>query len=145
MRISDWSSDVCSSDLAKAVALVRAGDAKLLMKGSLHTDELRGAVVSASTGLRTERRISHAYVMDVPGHPTPLIITDAAINITPTLKDKADIIRNAIDLAHVIGIAAPKVAILSAVETVNPDLPSTLDAAALCKMADRGQISGGIL
>src|SRR3546814_756088 len=142
MRISDWSSDVCSSDLAaaKAVALVRAGDAKLLMKGSLHTDELMGAVVSAATGLRTERRISHAYVMDVPGHPTPLIITDAAVNITPTLKDKADIIRNAIDLAHVIGIAAPKVAILSAVETVNPDLPSTLDAAALCKMADRGQI-----
>src|SRR3546814_3693608 len=115
------------------------------MIGSLNTDERMGAVVSASTGLRTERRISHAYVMDVPGHPTPLIITDAAINITPTLKDKADIIRNAIDLAHVIGIAAPKVAILSAVETVNPDLPSTLDAAALCKMADRGQISGGIL
>jgi phosphotransacetylase/acyl dehydratase len=130
---------------AKAVALVRSGDAKLLMKGSLHTDELMGAVLSAATGLRTERRISHAYVMDVPGHPTPLIITDAAINIAPTLKDKADIIRNAIDLAHIIGIAAPKVAILSAVETVNPDLPSTLDAAALCKMADRGQISGGVL
>src|SRR3546814_10357060 len=99
------------------------------MIGSLNTDERMGAVVSASTGLRTERRISHAYVMDVPGHPTPLIITDAAINITQTLKDKADIIRNAIDLAHVIGIAAPKVAILSAVEPVNPDLPSTLDAA----------------
>lgn len=130
---------------AKAVALVRSGDAKLLMKGSLHTDELMSAVVSAATGLRTERRISHAYVMDVPGHPTPLIITDAAINIAPSLKEKADIIRNAIDLAHVIGIAEPKVAILSAVETVNPDLPSTLDAAALCKMADRGQISGGVL
>jgi len=130
---------------AKAVALVRSGDARLLMKGSLHTDELMGAVVSAATGLRTERRISHAYVMDVPGHPSPLIITDAAINIAPTLAEKADIIRNAIDLAHVIGIAQPKVAILSAVETVNPDLPSTLDAAALCKMADRGQISGGVL
>lgn len=130
---------------AKAVAMVRSGEAKLLMKGSLHTDELMSAVVTAATGLRTERRISHAYVMDVPGHPTPLIITDAAINIAPSLKDKADIIRNAIDLAHVIGIAEPKVAILSAVETVNPDLPSTLDAAALCKMADRGQISGGVL
>lgn len=130
---------------AKAVALVCAGEARLLMKGSLHTDELMSAVLSSATGLRTERRISHAYVMDVPGHPTPLIITDAAINIAPGLKEKADIIRNAIDLAHVIGIAEPKVAILSAVETVNPDIPSTLDAAALCKMADRGQISGGIL
>ncbi|QWT16584.1 bifunctional enoyl-CoA hydratase/phosphate acetyltransferase [Sphingobium xenophagum] len=130
---------------AKAVALVRAGDAKLLMKGSLHTDELMSAVVSRATGLRTERRISHAYVMDVPGHPTPLIITDAAINIAPSLEEKADIIRNAIDLAHVLGIAEPKVAILSAVETVTAALPSTLEAAALCKMADRGQISGGIL
>ncbi|MDF0543946.1 bifunctional enoyl-CoA hydratase/phosphate acetyltransferase [Sphingobium sp. H39-3-25] len=130
---------------AKAVALIRSGEARLLMKGSLHTDELMGAVVPSATGLRTERRISHAYVMDVPDHPTPLIITDAAINIAPTLNDKADIIRNAIDLAHVIGIAEPKVAILSAVETVNPDMPSTLDAAALCKMADRGQITGGLL
>ncbi|AZI38406.1 bifunctional enoyl-CoA hydratase/phosphate acetyltransferase [Caenibius tardaugens] len=130
---------------AKAVALVRSGEAKLLMKGSLHTDELMGAVVSAATGLRTERRISHAYVMDVPDHPTPLIITDAAINIAPTLEEKADIIRNAIDLAHVIGIKAPKVAILAAVETVNPAMQSTLDAAALCKMADRGQITGGQL
>jgi phosphate acetyltransferase len=130
---------------AKAVALVRAGEAQLLMKGSLHTDELMGAVVPSATGLRTERRISHAYVMDVPDHPTPLIITDAAINIAPTLEEKADIIRNAIDLAHVIDIAEPRVAILAAVETVNPDMPSTLDAAALCKMADRGQISGGIL
>lgn len=129
----------------KAVALVRSGEAKLLMKGSLHTDELMGAVVPSGTGLRTERRISHAYVMDVPDHPTPLIITDAAINIAPTLEEKADIIRNAIDLAHVIGIAEPKVAILSAVETVNPAMASTLDAAALCKMADRGQISGGLL
>ncbi len=130
---------------AKAVALVRSGDARLLMKGSLHTDELMGAVVPRETGLRTERRISHAYVMDVPGHPTPLIITDAAINIAPTLEEKADIIRNAIDLAHVLGMAEPKVAILSAVETVNPALPSTLEAAALCKMADRGQISGAVL
>ena len=130
---------------AKAVALVRAGEARMLMKGSLHTDELMGAVVSSATGLRTERRISHAYIMDVPDHPTPLIITDAAINILPSLEDKADIIRNAIDLAHVIGIEAPRVAILSAVETVNPQIPSTLDAAALCKMADRGQITGGIL
>ncbi len=130
---------------AAAVALVRSGEAKLLMKGSLHTDELMSAVVSSSTGLRTERRISHAYLMDVPGHPTPLIITDAAINIEPSLEEKADIIRNAIDLAHVIGIESPRVAILSAVETVNPSMRSTLDAAALCKMADRGQISGGVL
>ncbi|MHA3790636.1 bifunctional enoyl-CoA hydratase/phosphate acetyltransferase [Sphingomonas sp. YL-JM2C] len=130
---------------AKAVDLVRAGEAQLLMKGSLHTDELMGAVLSSATGLRTERRISHAYIMDVPGHPTPLIITDAAINIAPTLAEKADIIRNAIDLAHVIGIEEPRVAILAAVETVNPVMPSTLDAAALCKMADRGQIAGGLL
>ncbi len=128
-----------------AVALVRAGEARLLMKGSLHTDELMVAVVASATGLRTERRISHAYVMDVPDHPTPLIITDAAINIEPDLAEKADIIRNAIDLAHVIGIVEPKVAILSAVETVTPAIRSTLDAAALCKMADRGQITGGIL
>ncbi|CAN5134686.1 bifunctional enoyl-CoA hydratase/phosphate acetyltransferase [soil metagenome] len=130
---------------ADAVALVRAGEARLLMKGSLHTDELMAAVVSSTTGLRTERRISHAYLMDVPNHPTPLIITDAAINIEPDLEEKADIIRNAIDLAHVIGIEMPKVAILSAVETVNPSIRSTLDAAALCKMADRGQITGGVL
>ncbi|SEQ98655.1 bifunctional enoyl-CoA hydratase/phosphate acetyltransferase [Sphingobium sp. YR768] len=130
---------------ARAVELVRSGEAGLIMKGSLHTDELMGAVVPSATGLRTERRVSHAYVMDVPGHPTPLIITDAAINIEPSLEDKADIIRNAIDLAHVIGIEEPKVAILSAVETVNPAIRSTLEAAALCKMADRGQISGGIL
>ena len=130
---------------AKAVALIRSGEAQLLMKGSLHTDELMGAVVLSATGLRTERRISHAYIMDVPDHPQPLIITDAAINIAPTLEEKADIIRNAIDLAHVIGIEQPKVAILAAVETVNPGMQSTLDAAALCKMADRGQITGGIL
>ncbi len=130
---------------AKAVALVRAGDATLLMKGSLHTDELMAAVIDASTGLRTERRISHAYVMDVPGRRRPLIITDAAVNIAPNLEEKADIVRNAIDLAHVIGIGVPRVAILAAVETVNPAMQATLDAAALCKMADRGQITGGIL
>ena len=124
---------------------MRAGEAALLMKGSLHTDELMGAVVSSDMGLRTERRISHAYVMDVPGYPRPLIITDAAINIEPTLEDKADIARNAIDLAHVIGIEQPRVAILAAVETVNPKMRTTLDAAALCKMADRGQIEGALL
>ncbi|MCT2400738.1 bifunctional enoyl-CoA hydratase/phosphate acetyltransferase [Novosphingobium mangrovi (ex Huang et al. 2023)] len=129
----------------KAVGLVRTGEAALLMKGSLHTDELMGAVVSRVSGLRTERRISHAYVMDVPGHTDPLIITDAAINIAPGLMEKADIIRNAIDLAHVIGIAEPKVAILSAVETINPAIPTTLEAAALCKMAHRGQITGGLI
>jgi len=128
-----------------AVALIHSGEAQALMKGSLHTDELMGAAVSRDGGLRTERRISHVYLMDVPGHPTPLLITDAAINIAPNLLEKADIIRNAIDLAHVIGIAQPKVAILSAVETINPALASTLDAAALCKMADRGQITGGLL
>lgn len=130
---------------ARAVELVREGQAALLMKGSLHTDELMGAVVNSASGLRTERRISHAYVMDVPGFPRPIIITDAAINIRPTLEEKADIARNAIDLAHAIGIAAPKVAIIAAVETVNARMPTTLDAAALCKMADRGQITGGVL
>jgi phosphate butyryltransferase len=130
---------------AKAVELVRSGEARLLMKGSLHTDELMGAVVAHETGLRTERRISHVYLMDVPGHAGPLIITDAAINIAPNLEEKADIIRNAVDLAHVIGIEKPRVAILSAVETVSRALASTLDAAALCKMADRGQITGAII
>ena len=115
------------------------------MKGSLHTDELMAEVVSRANGLRTERRISHVFVMDVPTYPRPLLITDAAINIAPTLEDKVDIIQNAIDLAHILGIPEPKVAILSAVETVNPKIQSTLDAAALCKMADRGQITGGIL
>ena len=128
-----------------AVALVRRGEAQLLMKGSAHTDELMEAVVAHDTGLRTARRISHAYVMDAPGHAWPLIITDAAINIAPSLCEKADIIQNAINLAHVIGIANPKVAILAAVETVNPAMAATLDAAALCKMADRGQITGGTL
>ncbi|KAB2916785.1 MAG: bifunctional enoyl-CoA hydratase/phosphate acetyltransferase [Dechloromonas sp.] len=130
---------------AIAVSLVRTGDAEALMKGSLHTDELMGEVVSRANGLRTNRRISHVFLMDVPTYHRPLLITDAAINIAPTLEEKVDIIQNAIDLAHVIGIAEPKVAILSAVETVNPKIQSTLDAAALCKMADRGQIRGGIL
>ena len=130
---------------ALAVSLVRTGDAEALMEGSLHTDELMGEVVARANGLRTSRRISHVFIMDVPTYHRPLLITDAAINIAPTLEDKADIIRNAIELAHIIGIPEPKVAILSAVETVNPKIQSTLDAAALCKMADRGQIKGGIL
>lgn len=130
---------------AIAVSLVRTGDAEALMKGSLHTDELMGEVVSRANGLRTSRRISHVFVMDVPTYHRPLLITDAAINIAPTLEEKVDIIQNAIELAHIIGIPEPKVAILSAVETVNPKIQSTLDAAALCKMADRGQIRGGIL
>lgn len=130
---------------ALAVSLVRTGDAEALMKGSLHTDELMGEVVARANGLRTARRISHVFVMDVPTYHRPLLITDAAINIAPTLEEKADIIRNAIDLAHIIGIPEPKVAILSAVETINPKIQSTLDAAALCKMADRGQIKGGLL
>jgi len=130
---------------AKAVALCRSGEAEALMKGSLHTDELLGAVVPSATGLRTERRISHVFVMDVPTYPRPLFITDAAINIYPTLEDKVDIVKNAILLAHALNIAMPKVAILSAVETVNPKIPSTIEAAALCKMADRGQIEGAIL
>jgi phosphotransacetylase/acyl dehydratase len=130
---------------AAAVALARAGEVEMLMKGSLHTDEILAEVVSSPTGLRTERRLSHVFVMDVPAYDRVLLVTDAAINIQPTLAEKADIVRNAIDLAHVLGIAMPKVAILSAVETVNPNIASTLDAAALCKMADRGQIEGGIL
>ncbi len=130
---------------ALAVSLIRTGDAEALMKRSLHTDELRSEVVSRANGLRTNRRISHVFLMDVPTYHRPLLITDAAINIAPSLEDKVDIIQNAIDLAHVIGIPEPKVAILSAVETVNPKIQSTLDAAALCKMADRGQIKGGIL
>jgi phosphate acetyltransferase len=129
----------------KAVALVREGRAEALMKGSLHTDELMAAVVARDTGLRTSRRISHCFIMDVPGHPDALVITDAAVNIAPTLKDKIDIVQNAIDLAHVMGVEDVRVAILSAMETVNPDVPSTLEAAALCKMADRGQITGALL
>jgi phosphate acetyltransferase len=130
---------------AKAVALIREGRAEVLMKGSLHTDEIMGAVVARETGLRTSRRISHCFIMDVPGHEQPLIITDAAVNIAPDLKVKIDIIQNAIDLAHALGQDEVRVAILSAMETVNPDVPSTLEAAALCKMADRGQITGAIL
>jgi len=130
---------------AAAAALARSGEVEMLMKGSLHTDEILGYIVAASSGLRTERRISHVFVMDVPAYDRVLLVTDAAINIEPTLAEKADIVRNAIDLAHVLGVAMPKVAILSAVETVNPNIRSTLDAAALCKMADRGQIEGGIL
>ncbi|WP_017461020.1 bifunctional enoyl-CoA hydratase/phosphate acetyltransferase [Dyella ginsengisoli] len=130
---------------ARAVELAAAGEVDALMKGSLHTDELMGAVVAAGSGLRTKRRISHCFIMQTPAYPRPFIITDAAINIAPTLEEKADIIRNAIDLAQTIGVAQPRVAILAAVETVNPHMPATLDAAALCKMADRGQIEGGVL
>jgi phosphotransacetylase/acyl dehydratase len=130
---------------AEAVALARRGEVEALMKGSLHTDELMHEVIAADTGLRTERRVSHVYLFDVAGYPRPLLITDAAINIQPSLEDKRDICQNAIDFAHILGIETPKVAILSAVETVSAKLPYTLDAAALCKMADRGQIKGGIL
>lgn len=129
----------------KAVAMARAGEVEALMKGSLHTDELMAAVVPSATGLRTGRRISHVFVLDVPTYPRMLLVSDAAINIAPDLKAKVHIVQNAIDLAKVLGIEKPRVAILSAVETVNPDIPSTLDAAALCKMADRGQITGGLL
>jgi phosphate acetyltransferase len=128
-----------------AVSLAREGKVEALMKGSLHTDELMGAVVKRETGLRTSRRISHCFVMDVPALDQALIITDAAVNIFPTLQDKVDIVQNAIDLAHTLGRQSPKVAILSAMETVNPGVPSTVEAAALCKMAERGQITGGIL
>jgi len=130
---------------AKAVQLVREGQAELLMKGSLHTDELLGAVVARETGLRTGRRISHVFIMDVPTYHKVLIVTDAAINIAPTLEDKVDICQNAIDLAVTLGVAQPKVAILAAVETVTSKMPATIDAAALCKMAERGQIKSGLL
>ena len=130
---------------AKAVELIRAGRAEALMKGSLHTDELMGAAVSRDKGIRTGRRISHCFVMDVSGHPDALIISDAAVNIAPTLEDKVDIVQNAIDLAHALGSADVRVAILSAMETVNPKVTSTIEAAALCKMADRGQITGAVL
>jgi phosphotransacetylase len=130
---------------AKAVELVRQGQAELLMKGSLHTDELLGAVVARETGLRTGRRLSHAFVMDVPTYHKVLVVTDGAINIAPTLEDKVDICQNAIDLAVALGVSRPKVAILAAVETVTSKMPATLDAAALCKMAERGQIRNGLL
>jgi phosphate acetyltransferase len=130
---------------AKAVELVTAGRVEALMKGSLHTDELMGAVVSRQAGIRTARRLSHCFIMDVPNHPNALIITDAAVNIAPTLDDKVDIVQNAIDLAHAMGVSEVRVAILSAMETVNAKVPSTIEAAALCKMADRGQITGAVL
>jgi phosphate acetyltransferase len=129
----------------KAVELVRLGQAEALMKGSLHTDELLAAVVKRDAGLRTQRRISQCFVMDVPTYPEAIIITDAAVNIAPTLEEKVDIVQNAIDLAHALGREDVRVAILSAMETVNPKVPSTIEAAALCKMADRGQITGAIL
>ena len=130
---------------AKAVGLVTAGRVEALMKGSLHTDELMGAVVAREGGIRTERRISHCFIMDVPGHPDPLIITDAAVNIAPDLDAKVDIVQNAIDLAHAMDAPEVRVAILSAMETVTAKAPSTIEAAALCKMADRGQITGALL
>lgn len=129
----------------KAVELVKSGKAEILMKGSLHTDELMSAIVSRDGGLRTARRISHVFIMDVPTYHKVLIITDAAINIAPTLEDKADICQNAIDLAISLGLERPKVAILAAVETVTSKMPATIDAAALCKMAERGQIKGALL
>jgi phosphotransacetylase len=128
-----------------AVDLVREGRAELLMKGSLHTDELLGAVVARDGGLRTGRRISHVFLMDVPGYHKVLVITDAAINIAPTLEDKVDICQNAIDLAVTLDVQRPKVAVLAAVETVNSKMPATIDAACLCKMAERGQIVGGVI
>lgn len=139
--------DAPHSDAAavEAVRLVREGRAECLMKGSLHTDELMAAVVSREGGLRTARRISHCFVMDVPNHDSPLVISDAAVNIAPTLEDKVHIVQNAIDLIHALGAEEARVAILSAMETINPKVPSTIEAAALCKMADRGQITGGIL
>jgi phosphate acetyltransferase len=129
----------------RAVELVRQGQAELLMKGSLHTDELLGAVIARETGLRTGRRLSHVFIMDVPTYHKVLTVTDAAINIAPTLEEKADIIQNAIDLVISLGVEHPKVAILAAVETINSKMPATLDAAALCKMADRKQITGALL
>ncbi len=130
---------------AQAAALCGSGQARALMKGSLHSDELLGAAVAGEAGLRGSRRATHVFVMDLPGFDRPLLMTDCVVNIFPTLMDKRDIAQNAIDLARAIGIARPRVAVLSAVETVNPAIPGTIDAAALCKMADRGQISGAIL
>jgi phosphate acetyltransferase len=128
-----------------AVQLVREGKAEALMKGSLHTDELMGAVVGRDSGMRTGRRVSHCFVMDVPGHDSALIISDAAVNITPTLEEKKDILQNAIDLAHALRVDEVRVAILSAMETVNPKVPSTIEAAALCKMVDRKQVTGAVV
>ena len=142
-RIIDVPDSRAAAELA--VAMARNGEVQALMKGSLHTDELMAEVVKSAGGLRTERRISHVFVLDVPAYPKPLLISDGAINVEPDLNAKRDIIRNAIDLAHALGIATPKVAILAAIETVNPSMRSTVDAAALCKMADRGQIEGAVL
>jgi phosphotransacetylase/acyl dehydratase len=141
-RVSTAHSD---ESAAKAVAMARAGEVEALMKGALHTGELMHAMVDAETGLRTKRRISHVFAIDAPGYPRPLFLTDAAINIAPNLEHKRDIVQNAIDLVHALGIAQPKVALLSAVETVSTAIRSSVDAAALCKMADRGQITGAIL
>ena len=143
VEIADTPHSVASA--AKAVALVREGRAELVMKGSLHTDELLGAVIARETGLRTGRRLSHVFIMDVPTYHKVLFVTDAAINIAPTLEEKVDICQNAIDLAISLRIDPPKVAILAAVETVNSKMPATIDAASLCKMAERKQITGGIL
>jgi phosphate acetyltransferase len=143
VRIVDASDDADAA--RKGVALCRQGAARGLMKGSLHTDALMHAVLDASLGLRTARRVSHVFVIDAPAYPRPLLVTDAAINIYPTLDEKVDIAKNAIELAHALGIAIPRVAILSAVETVSPKIISTIDAAALCKMADRRQITGAVL
>ncbi len=139
--------DIAEEEAAAAagVELCRAGKTRILMKGSLHTDTFMRAVMREGAGLRGHRRISHVFLFDVPSYPQMLMITDAAVNIAPTLMDKADIVQNAIDLAHVMKIAEPKVAILSAVETINPKIQSTIEAAALCKMAERGQITGGVL
>ena len=143
IRIIDVPHSHAAAD--KAVELARAGEVGMLMKGKIHTDELLEPVVDRHTGLRTERRISHVFALDVPNYPKPLLISDAAINIFPDLAAKSDIVQNAIDLGHALGITRPKVALLSAVETVTPGIPSTVDASALCKMADRGQITGGQL
>ena len=146
--ISDFpliASEHSHDSATKAVALAREGKVGALMKGSLHTDEVLSAVLNRDTGIRTERRLSHCFVMDVPGHAEPLIISDAAINIVPDLAAKADITQNAIDLAHALRFAEVRVAVLSAMEVVNPKVPSTLEAAALCKMADRGQITGALI
>src|SRR5690606_83161 len=129
----------------RAAELARNGEVEILIKGSLHTDELMSAVVASASGLRTKRRVSHCFVIQTPHYPRPFLVTDAAVNLEPGLMQKADIVQNAIDLAHVLGIGTPRVAILAAVETVNPSMQATLDAAALCKMADRGQITGGVL
>ncbi|WP_414463613.1 bifunctional enoyl-CoA hydratase/phosphate acetyltransferase [Hyphomicrobium sp. DY-1] len=142
-KVIDVETDVKAA--AVGVSLCRSGEAEALMKGSLHTDHFMHAVMDDETGLRTARRISHVFIFDVPAYPRMLLITDAAINIYPKLEDKVDIIQNAVDLAQALGISEPKVAILSAVETVTPKIISTIEAAALCKMADRGQIVGGLL